>query len=117
MWDVEDAPRLEFCAGEGGLKSWEWCGGSGVDWRRGEVVLWGWREKRVEVLQLEFCAGEGGLKSWEWCGAPRLEFCAGEGGLKSWEWCGGSRVDWRRGEVVLWGWREKRVEVLQCLLV
>nr|GFC11731.1 hypothetical protein [Tanacetum cinerariifolium] len=46
-----------------------------------------------------------------------LEFCAGEGGLKSWEWCGGSGVDWRIGEVVLWGWREKRVEVLQCLLV
>nr|GFB40754.1 hypothetical protein [Tanacetum cinerariifolium] len=37
---------LEFCAEEGGLKSWEWCGGSGVDWRRGEVVLSSWREKR-----------------------------------------------------------------------
>nr|GFC31482.1 hypothetical protein [Tanacetum cinerariifolium] len=32
-------PRVKFCAGEGGLKSWKWCGGSGVDWRRGKVVL------------------------------------------------------------------------------
>nr|GEU37972.1 hypothetical protein [Tanacetum cinerariifolium] len=34
----EDTNGVKFCAEEGGLKSWERCGGSGVDWRRGEVV-------------------------------------------------------------------------------
>nr|GEV21800.1 hypothetical protein [Tanacetum cinerariifolium] len=48
------APRLEFCAGEGGLKSWEWCGGSGVDWRGGEVVLSSWREKRLKCYSASY---------------------------------------------------------------
>nr|GEW50602.1 hypothetical protein [Tanacetum cinerariifolium] len=39
---------VKVCAGEGGLRSWEWCGGGGVDWsggKRGRIV---WREKRVD---------------------------------------------------------------------
>nr|GEZ83936.1 hypothetical protein [Tanacetum cinerariifolium] len=38
-------PGVKFCVGEGGLNSWEWCGGSGVDWRRGSWWENGWREK------------------------------------------------------------------------
>nr|GEV60693.1 hypothetical protein [Tanacetum cinerariifolium] len=38
--------QVGILCGEGGLESREWCGGSGVDWRRGEVVLSSWREKR-----------------------------------------------------------------------
>nr|GEX77215.1 hypothetical protein [Tanacetum cinerariifolium] len=29
-------PRVKFCAGECGLRSWEWCGGGGVGWKVGE---------------------------------------------------------------------------------
>nr|GFB82939.1 hypothetical protein [Tanacetum cinerariifolium] len=29
-------PGVKFCAGEGGLRSWEWCGGGGVGWKVGE---------------------------------------------------------------------------------
>nr|GEX31534.1 DNA-directed DNA polymerase [Tanacetum cinerariifolium] len=42
----DPAPGVKFCAEEGGLNSWEWCGGSGVDWRRGSWWENGWREKR-----------------------------------------------------------------------
>nr|GEZ52924.1 hypothetical protein [Tanacetum cinerariifolium] len=45
---------LEFCAGEGGLKSCEWCGCSGVDWKRGEVVLSSWREKRLKCYSASY---------------------------------------------------------------
>nr|GEZ58257.1 hypothetical protein [Tanacetum cinerariifolium]GFB26407.1 hypothetical protein [Tanacetum cinerariifolium] len=27
---------VKVCAGEGGLRSWEWCGGGGVDWSGGK---------------------------------------------------------------------------------
>nr|GEY18636.1 hypothetical protein [Tanacetum cinerariifolium] len=33
------APGVKFCDGEGGLRSWEWCGGGGVEGKTGEVVL------------------------------------------------------------------------------
>nr|GFB00967.1 hypothetical protein [Tanacetum cinerariifolium] len=34
LWRV--APGVKFCAGEGGLRSWEWCGGGGVEGKMGE---------------------------------------------------------------------------------
>nr|GEU65017.1 hypothetical protein [Tanacetum cinerariifolium] len=37
MWDVEDAPKVKDCVGEGGLRSWEWCGGGGVEGSGGKV--------------------------------------------------------------------------------
>nr|GEU29946.1 retrovirus-related Pol polyprotein from transposon TNT 1-94 [Tanacetum cinerariifolium] len=33
---TQQAPGVKFCAGEGGLRSWEWCGGGGVGWKVGE---------------------------------------------------------------------------------
>nr|GFA53268.1 hypothetical protein [Tanacetum cinerariifolium] len=27
---------VKFCAGEGGLRSWEWCGGGGVECKVGK---------------------------------------------------------------------------------
>nr|GEX39669.1 hypothetical protein [Tanacetum cinerariifolium] len=49
-------PGVKFCAGEGGLRSWEWCGGGGVECRVGKGGEWGWREKLLK-----------GMNSWgEW---------------------------------------------------
>nr|GEZ90787.1 hypothetical protein CTI12_AA280650 [Tanacetum cinerariifolium] len=42
-------PGVKFCAGEGGLRSWEWCGGGGVECRVGKGGEWGWREFWVVV--------------------------------------------------------------------
>nr|GEZ26249.1 hypothetical protein [Tanacetum cinerariifolium] len=36
---------VKFCAGEGGLRSWEWCGGGGVGWKVGESGVKGMARK------------------------------------------------------------------------
>nr|GFB33418.1 hypothetical protein [Tanacetum cinerariifolium] len=43
-------PGVKFCAGEGGLRSWEWCGGGGVECRVGKGGEWGWREKLLKGM-------------------------------------------------------------------
>nr|GEV21813.1 reverse transcriptase domain-containing protein [Tanacetum cinerariifolium] len=41
-------PGVKFCAGEGGLRSWEWCGGDGVECRVGKGGEVGLAGKTVE---------------------------------------------------------------------
>nr|GFA44593.1 hypothetical protein [Tanacetum cinerariifolium] len=42
----DGAPMVKVCAGKCGLRSWEWCGGGGVECRvgercsRGEILCW-----------------------------------------------------------------------------
>nr|GFD32448.1 hypothetical protein [Tanacetum cinerariifolium] len=43
-------PGVKFCAGEGGLRSWEWCGGGEVECRVGKGGEWGWREKLLKRM-------------------------------------------------------------------
>nr|GEX88379.1 reverse transcriptase domain-containing protein [Tanacetum cinerariifolium] len=47
-WKLSDikAPRVKVCAGEGGLRSCEWCGGGGVDWSGGKWWERCWRENQ-----------------------------------------------------------------------
>nr|GEX57141.1 hypothetical protein [Tanacetum cinerariifolium] len=42
---------VKVCAGEGGLRSWEWCGGGGVDWSGGKWWERCWRENRLQGEQ------------------------------------------------------------------
>nr|GEW78961.1 hypothetical protein [Tanacetum cinerariifolium] len=56
-------PGVKFCAGEGGLKSWEWCGGGGVGWKVGESGVKGMAGKPGSGATLQWCVfelGEGG---------------------------------------------------------
>nr|GEZ52400.1 hypothetical protein [Tanacetum cinerariifolium] len=62
----------------GGLKSWERCGGGGVEGKTGESGVKG----MAGNLGVKFCAGEGGLKSWERCGGGGVEEKTGESGVK-----------------------------------
>nr|GEZ38087.1 hypothetical protein [Tanacetum cinerariifolium] len=59
-------PKVKDCVGEGGLRSWEWCGGGGV-----------------EGSEVKDYAGDGGLRSWEWCGGGGVDWSGG----KWWESC------------------------------
>nr|GEY39522.1 hypothetical protein [Tanacetum cinerariifolium] len=40
-------PGVKFCAGEGGSRSWEWCGGGGVEGKTGESGVKGMAGKTV----------------------------------------------------------------------
>nr|GFC29627.1 hypothetical protein [Tanacetum cinerariifolium] len=48
--EMNFAPGVKFCAGEGGLRSWEWCGGGGVECRVGKGGEWGWRKKLLKGM-------------------------------------------------------------------
>nr|GEU46149.1 hypothetical protein [Tanacetum cinerariifolium] len=63
-------PGVKFCAGEGGLRSWEWCGGGGVGWKVGESGVKGMAGKHGSgatvpaILNMgdeKYCVGLGTL--------------------------------------------------------
>nr|GFB19186.1 hypothetical protein [Tanacetum cinerariifolium] len=64
------APGVKFCAGEGGLRSWEWCGGGGVGWKVRESGVKGMAGKPgsgatvpaiLNVGDEKYCVGLGTL--------------------------------------------------------
>nr|GEX29867.1 hypothetical protein [Tanacetum cinerariifolium] len=92
-------------AGKCGLKSWEWCGGSGVDWRRGKSGVKGMAGKPVRSATVLAISNVGEIRTLARFHLWSLSGVSSGSVVEVVEW---SRVEER---VVLRGWRENRLGV------